>query len=139
MAVAFVAELLVTFMLAYVVLNVATSASHPNNSFYGLAIGVTVLAGAISVGGLSGGVFNPAVAIGVSTAGLVSWSMLWLYVVANLVGGALAALAFRALSPGEHEKPDPATAYEQIQELDHLNQVDPIGATSERRDAGVNA
>lgn len=139
MAVAFVAELLVTFMLAYVVLNVATSASHPNNSFYGLAIGGTVLAGAISVGGLSGGVFNPAVAIGVSIAGLVSWSLLWLYAVANLVGGALAAVVFRALNPAEHEKPDPATAYEEMQELDRLNRVDPIGATTERRDAGVNA
>src|SRR5205823_4972006 len=59
---AFVAELLVTFALAYVVLNVATSKDHPNNSFYGLAIGGTVLAGAIAVGDVSGGVFNPAAA-----------------------------------------------------------------------------
>src|SRR5262245_17075804 len=43
---AFVVELLFTFALAYVVLNVATSKDHPNNSFYGLAIGFTVLVGA---------------------------------------------------------------------------------------------
>ena len=98
---AFGAELLVTFALAYVVLNVATSKDHPNNSFYGLAIGFTVLAGAVSVGGISGGVFNPAVAIGVSTAGMISWSMIWVYLLANLGGGALAALAFRALNPAD--------------------------------------
>jgi aquaporin Z len=101
---AFLAELLVTFALAYVVVNVATSKSHPDNSFYGLAIGGTVLAGAITVGGISGGVFNPAVAIGVSAAGMVSWSMLWLYLLANLAGGFLAGMTFRALNPD-----DPAT------------------------------
>ncbi|TMM33765.1 MAG: porin [Actinobacteria bacterium] len=104
---AFVAELLVTFALAYVVLNVATSKDHPNNSFYGLAIGGTVLAGAIAVGDVSGGVFNPAVAVGVSTAGLISWSMIWVYLIANFGGGALAAFAFRALNPDDLEVPAP--------------------------------
>jgi aquaporin Z len=101
LAAAFVAELLVTFALAYVVLNVATSRDHPNNSFYGLAIGFTVVVGAVSVGKVSGGVFNPAVALGVCAAGLVSWSMLWVYLVANLAAGALAALVFRALNPDD--------------------------------------
>src|ERR1700736_1629528 len=45
---AFVVEMLFTFALCYVVLNVATSKSHPDNSFYGFAIGFTVAAGAIS-------------------------------------------------------------------------------------------
>lgn len=105
---AFVAELLVTFALGYVVLNVATSKDHPNNSFYGLAIGGTVLAGAVAVGGISGGVFNPAVAIGVSAAGMVSWSMLWVYLVANLAAGAVAGFAFRLLNPDDVEAPEPA-------------------------------
>src|SRR3954471_79241 len=90
---ALVVEALVTFALAYVVLNVATSSDHPNNSFYGLAIGFTVMAGATPFGGISGGVFNPAVAFGVSTVGLVSWSMPWVYLVADLAGAALAAVA----------------------------------------------
>ena len=98
---ALVVEALVTFALAYVVLNVATSSDHPNNSFYGLAIGFTVLAGAVAVGGISGGVFNPAVALGVSTAGLVSWSMIWVYLVANFAGAAVAAVVFRFLNPAE--------------------------------------
>jgi aquaporin Z len=98
---AVVVELLFTFGLAYVVLNVATSTSHPNNSFYGLAIGFTVMAGAVAVGGVSGGVFNPAVAVGVSVAGLVSWALVPAYVAAMLAGGALAALAFRTLNPDD--------------------------------------
>jgi aquaporin Z len=104
-AAAFVAELLVTFALCYVVLNVATSKDHPNNSFYGLAIGFTVAVGAIAVGGVSGGAFNPAVAIGISTAGMVPWSLIWLYLIANLGAGALAALVFRALNPTDIDAP----------------------------------
>src|SRR6185503_82442 len=115
---ALVAELVFTFALAFVVLNVATSKDHPNNSFYGLAIGFTVLAGAVTVGGVSGGVFNPAVAVGVSIVGLVSWSLLPVYLVATLLGGAVAAFVFRALNPADvashadavADKPDRASA-----------------------------
>jgi len=67
---AFVVELLFTFALCYVVLNVATSKAHRTNSFYGLAIGFTVLAGAVAVGGISGGAFNPAVVLGGAIMGL---------------------------------------------------------------------
>lgn len=101
---AFVAEALITFALAYVVLNVATSKAHPNNSFYGLAIGFVVLAGAVAVGVVSGGAFNPAVGLGVVIAGLASWSMLWVYLVATLIGGAAAGYAFRFLNPGDLSK-----------------------------------
>src|SRR2546429_4762678 len=109
---ALIAELLITFALAYVVLNVATSKDHPNNSFYGLAIGFTVLAGAFAVGGVSGGVFNPAVALGASTAGLVSWAMIWVYLVANLARGAPAAGAFRAPNPAAPGGPRPGEGLE---------------------------
>jgi aquaporin Z len=98
---ALVVELLFTFALCYVVLNVATSKDHPDNSFYGLAIGFTVLAGAIAVGGISGAVFNPAVALGGTALGLFTWSTMWLYLVVELVGGAAAGLAFLALNPGD--------------------------------------
>jgi aquaporin Z len=98
-AAALVVEFVWTFALAYVVLNVATSRDHPDNSFYGLAIGFTVLVGAIAFGAISGGAFNPAVAVGISTAGIVSWSAIWIYLVANLAGGAAAAFTFKALNP----------------------------------------
>jgi len=96
---AFLVEFLYTFALAWVVLNVATSKDHPGNSFYGLAIGFTVLVGAISVGALSGGAFNPAVAVGSSVGGLFAWANIWVFLIANLVGGAVAGYAFKALNP----------------------------------------
>src|SRR6185295_10249137 len=62
---ALLAEFLFTFALVYVVLNVATSKATSGNQYYGLAIGMTVMAGAFAVGFVSGGAFNPAVAIGI--------------------------------------------------------------------------
>jgi aquaporin Z len=98
-AAALFAEFLFTFFLAYVVLNVATSQDHPDNSFYGLAIGFILFAGVSAVGGLSGAAFNPAVAIAASAIGLFSWSGIWIFLVANFAGGAVAAVAFRLLNP----------------------------------------
>jgi aquaporin Z len=94
-----VVELLITFALVYVVLNVATSKDQTGNSFFGLAIGFTVAAGAFAVGGISGGLFNPAVSLGAATGGLIAWSTVWVYLVVQLFAGAVAGLAFRALNP----------------------------------------
>lgn len=98
---ALLAEFLFTFALVFVVLNVATSKDISGNSFYGLAIGMTVMAGAYAVGNISGGVFNPAVAIGISTMGLSSWSNIWIYLVANFSAGVAAALVFKRVKPAE--------------------------------------
>jgi aquaporin Z len=99
--VAFVAEFLFTFALAFVVLNVATSKDTANNSFYGLAIGMTVMTGAFSVGAISGGAFNPAVAVGIGMMKLVNLSQIWIHIVADLVAGAAAAVVFKMLNPGD--------------------------------------
>ena len=99
---ALVAELIGTFALAFVVLNVATAKDTEGNSFYGLAIGFTVLAQAFALGAVSGGAFNPAVATGIMTLGLVSWSHFWVYLIGDLGGGALAAAVFLYTNP----KPD---------------------------------
>jgi len=96
---ALLAELIGTFCLAYVVLNVATAKATAGNSFYGLAIGLTVTTMAFALGGISGGAFNPAVAIGVTIMHLESLSNLWIYLVANCAAGALAATAFRWINP----------------------------------------
>jgi len=98
---ALLAEFLFTFALVYVVLNVATSKDTAGNSFYGLAIGFTVLTGAFAVGDISGGAFNPAVAVGISVLGISPWGNLWLYLVANLAAGVVAGIAFRALNPND--------------------------------------
>ena len=98
---AFVAEFLFTFALAYVVLNSATAKGTSGNSFYGLAIGMTVMVGAFSVGAISGGAFNPAVAIGAAVMKLVSFSDIWIHLVADLAGGLVAALTFKFLNPAD--------------------------------------
>jgi aquaporin Z len=88
-------ELVFTTALVLVVLNVAATKETSGNSFYGLAIGMIVAAGAFVAGPISGGVFNPAVGIGgvvgASFFGAGSWSSLWLYLVGPLAGAAIAA------------------------------------------------
>jgi len=101
-----IAEFLFTFALAWVVLHVATATGTLGNSFYGLAIGFTVVAGAFAVGGISGGAFNPAVAIGAMVTGLLEWSNIWIYLIAELLGAAAAAYAFLFVLPGEKESGD---------------------------------
>ncbi len=93
-------EFLFTFALVYVVLNTATAKGTSGNSFYGLAIGFTVVVGAFAVGPVSGGAFNPAVALGVATAKIADWSNIWIPLVADFAGGAVAALLFKGLDMG---------------------------------------
>jgi aquaporin Z len=95
----FVAEIIFTAALAYVVLNAATGKKAEGNSYYGLAIGATVMVGALSVGPISGGAFNPAVAIAACVSGLFAWSQLWIYIAGCLAGGVIGALLFKAVSP----------------------------------------
>lgn len=91
-----IVEFLFTFALCFVVLNVATVKATAGNSYYGFAIGFTVLVGAYAVGTISGGAFNPAVALGAAILNLNQWSGLWVFVLANLLGGAAAAFLFKA-------------------------------------------
>jgi aquaporin Z len=95
------AEFLFTFALVFVVLNATTARGTEGNSFYGWAIGFTVLVGAYAVGGISGGVFNPAVALGGSIMRIFAWSNIWIYLLAELLGGAAAAYVFRLGHPDE--------------------------------------
>ncbi len=97
MAAAFTAELLGTFALVWVVLQTATTASTAGNSYYGLAIGFTVVVMAYALGGFgTGGCFNPAIAIGAAMNGLAGWGTAGLAIVADVIGGVLAAIVFKA-------------------------------------------
>jgi aquaporin Z len=93
-------EVLFTFALALVVLNVATASKTAGNSYFGLAIGFTIMVGAFAGGGISGGAFNPAVGLGPNITqamlGAGTLGHTWLYIVGPFVGGAVAAFAFRA-------------------------------------------
>lgn len=105
-----VAEFLFTFALAYVILNVATARGTEGNSFYGLAIGFTVMAGAFAVGSISGAAFNPAVALGGMVMGLLSWGDIWLYALATVAGGVAAAAVFSYTQPAEKARGDERAA-----------------------------
>ncbi|WP_412061131.1 MIP/aquaporin family protein [Rubrivirga sp. IMCC45206] len=102
----FLLELLFTFLLALVILHVATVSGTAGNDYYGLAIGLVVLGGALAAGPISGGAFNPAVALGPVLVDVVvgegqSMASLWVYLVATFAGGALAAFTFKAQMPNE--------------------------------------
>src|SRR6202022_2228617 len=102
------AEGLGTFALVYQVLNVPPAPATSGNSFYGLAIGFTVFAQAVAVGKVSGGAFNPAVAIGVAVLGLANGANLWIYWLSEFLGAAIAAVFFLVVN---QEKPyEPSVA-----------------------------
>lgn len=91
-----VAEILFTFALCYVVLQTATVKKTEGNSYFGFAIGITVLAGALSVGGtFCSGAFNPAVALSAGIANALSWKLAGYTMLANVIGGILAAIIFK--------------------------------------------
>jgi len=98
---ALLAEFLFTFALVFVVLNTATAKGTVGNSFYGLAIGFTVMSGAFAVGNISGGAFNPAVAVGISVMGLAGWPNIWVYWLAEFAAGAAAAFLFKVVNPSD--------------------------------------
>lgn len=100
------AEIIGTFALAYVVLNVATTKGTAGNSYFGLAIGGTVLAMALAFGKFSGGVFNPAVGLGLCVHKSMCWENLWMFFVAPLIGGILAAIVFRIVNEADDEEPE---------------------------------
>ena len=102
---ALLAEFLFTFALVYVVLNAATAEGTSGNSFYGLAIGMTVMTGAFAVGDISGGAFNPAVALGICILGISDWGNIWIYLLANFAGGVLAAVIFQLINPSLQTTP----------------------------------
>lgn len=113
MVAAGICELLYTFMLCFVVLNVAVAGKKDKtpNDYFGLAIGFVIVAGAYGAGAVSGGCFNPAVAFGVATGSMdaSSFSAFLGYTLFELVGAALAAVFFRLVRPWEFSEEDAPT------------------------------
>jgi aquaporin Z len=100
------AEILGTFAMMYVILSVAAVPSKAKNDYYGFAIATAVLAIIISLGGISGGAFNPAVGLGRCLVSLITeandcFSMCWLYVVGPVLGAVAAAFTFMYLNAEE--------------------------------------
>jgi aquaporin Z len=101
-----IAEIIGTFALAYVVLNVATARGTSGNSYFGLAIGGTVLAMSYSFGKFSGTYLNPAVALGFCVHKSMCWENLWMFFVAPIAGGVIAAIIFRFVNGADEEQPE---------------------------------
>ena len=103
----FLAEILFTFLLVFVILNVALNKNLKGNQFYGLAIGLTVTAGAFSVGDISGAVFNPAVSFGPSFFSFIdpqvvgndisSSDFFLYYLISGIIGSVVASYLYKKL------------------------------------------
>jgi len=102
-----VCELVYTFMLCFVVLNTACAAANASSQFYGLSIGLVIVAGAFGAGAVSGGCFNPAVALGIE-AGSLSFGYSPVYIAFELTGAALASALYVVVRPDEFELGQPA-------------------------------
>ena len=90
-----VSEFLFTFALVFVILNVATSESNEGNGYYGAAIALVVLAGALTVGSISLASFNPAASLSLVVVGKMAISDLWLHLVPQLFGAGTASLVYK--------------------------------------------
>ncbi len=86
-----ICEFLFTFALCYTVLQTATSEDTKGNSYYGLAIGATVLTGILATNGTCYGAFNPAAGLGLFTMGLTQTKLILITILTNFVAGAAAA------------------------------------------------
>ncbi len=92
-------EFFFTFLLVFTIMNVAVRKSVAGNQYYGFAIGLVVLAGAIAVGPVSGAVFNPAVALSLSAMEAVPWALILWYFGSQIAGAVVAAAVFQQTSP----------------------------------------
>lgn len=98
------AEFLGTFALVWAVLHTSTEEDTQGNSFYGLAIGFTIMACTYGLGGITGGAFNPAIAVGISAIGMTSWSNIASFLIGQLLAGVLAAFVFMYVSDVSFKK-----------------------------------
>lgn len=99
---AFLAEMVFVAILCFVVLAVATSSAAENNSWYGLAIGLIVFAGAASVGDISGASFNPAITVGLSVVkGIHKFAYALWMILAQCAGAFLGAFVYYIAAPAE--------------------------------------
>ena len=104
----FLAEILFTFLLVFVILNVALNKNLKGNQFYGIAIGLTVTAGAFSVGDISGAVFNPAVSFGpsffsfidpeIGSNNIASSDFFIYYLITGMIGSVIASYVYKYLN-----------------------------------------
>jgi len=106
-----VTETVYTTALCYVVLNVATTQKQANNEYFGLAIGFTVVAAALAIGGISGCCLNPAVSVGAAVVaalsrGVHALKFLHVYIIAPFIGSGLACACFYIVQRADEYEPN---------------------------------
>jgi aquaporin Z len=99
------AEFLGTFALVYVALNVHHGGHDKERSpLQGLSVGFALTAMMYGLGGISGGAFNPAVAMSMMVADMADWGEWWIYLIGSVLGAAAAATVFAALTERDSSK-----------------------------------
>ena len=89
---AFVVEILITFILVFVVVSVATDSRAPA-AIAPIAAGFALAVGVFIAGPVTGGAVNPVRALGpMLVAG--DLTSVWLYILGPIIGGVLAALLY---------------------------------------------
>lgn len=122
---ALVGEFLFTFLLVWVIMNVATAKANVGNQFYGIAIGSSVVGGIYTVGIISLAIFNPAVAIGLAFMGKISIADIWIPLVGSIVGAVAASTAFNKTKLASACSTDEDTACPPIEGKDSLEKSSP--------------
>ena len=113
---ALIAEILFTFMLVWVIMNVATAKANIGNQFYGIAIGFTVTGAIYTVGIYSLAVLNPAVAISLWMIGKLALNQIWIPLAGSILGSVIAVTAFNAGHPSEKCTPNEKSGCSPIDE-----------------------
>ena len=105
----FLTEVIGTFVLVFGVLSFFNNQATADTGLGGLIVGLLVLGIGLSLGGPTGYAINPARDLGpriihailpIPGRGGSDWGYSWIPVVAPLVGGVIAALAYKAFFPG---------------------------------------
>lgn len=91
---AVIAEILGSFAMTWVLLNVTSSRDTIGNSYYGLAIGAVVATLGFVFGPISGGVFNPSIALSFGINNISGFNNFWIYLIGEVIGAILAAYVF---------------------------------------------
>jgi aquaporin Z len=114
---AVVVEWFWTFLLDFVVLQTATTKPQAGNSFFGIAIGFTVLSGICSAGYVSGGALNPAILLGLNFSDAIAHGDItrleytWIYLIGGVLGGLSAGGLFHLTNRDEYSDEQQISLY----------------------------
>ena len=95
---AFALELVLTCALCCVALEVSTRNSHTVDDYYAWPIAFSVIAGAVVIGAITNGAFDPSVSLHDALLAIISWPTLCVYLLSQLLSGIAATITFVSLA-----------------------------------------